>query len=252
MQRTSFRPCCIDPNLWFYLGVYIAVSLGTWIIGTSRYFSVYVASIRASKSMFEKLAYAVLRAPLRWLDTMPVGRILNRFTSDFNMLDSRISGDLSFMLHNAMQVLSVVIAGLFVSPIMILFAAVLLLFALRITTRYLAGAREVKRLESNAKSPVFEQFGSVLMGIGTIRAFDKADAYIERMYAKIDKHCRAYWHLWLFNRWMGFRLNMVGAGFATATAALIVGISSIDASLAGFRVILCARTIRKVCFSIIL
>jgi ABC-type multidrug transport system fused ATPase/permease subunit len=224
----------IDPNLWFYLGVYIAVSLGTWIIGTSRYFSVYVASIRASKSMFEKLAYAVLRAPLRWLDTMPVGRILNRFTSDFNMLDSRISGDLSFMLHNAMQVLSVVIAGLFVSPIMILFAAVLLLFALRITTRYLAGAREVKRLESNAKSPVFEQFGSVLMGIGTIRAFDKADAYIERMYAKIDKHCRAYWHLWLFNRWMGFRLNMVGAGFATATAALIVGISSIDASLAGF------------------
>ena len=224
----------IDPTLWFYLGVYIAVSLGTWIIGTSRYFSVYVASIRASKSMFEKLAYAVLRAPLRWLDTMPVGRILNRFTSDFNMLDSRISGDLSFMLHNAMQVLSVVIAGLFVSPIMILFAAVLLLFALRITTRYLAGAREVKRLESNAKSPVFEQFGSVLMGIGTIRAFDKADAYIERMYAKIDKHCRAYWHLWLFNRWMGFRLNMVGAGFATATAALIVGISSIDASLAGF------------------
>lgn len=232
--RDEFSTIRIDPNLWFYLSVYIAFSLGTWIIGTSRYFAVYVASIRASRSMFEKLAYAVLRAPLRWLDTMPVGRILNRFTSDFNMLDSRISGDLSFMIHNAMQVLSVVIAGLFVSPIMILFAGVLLLFALRITTRYLAGAREVKRLESNAKSPVFEQFGSVLMGIGTIRAFDKADAYIERMYAKIDKHCRAYWHLWLFNRWMGFRLNMVGAGFATATAALIVGISSIDASLAGF------------------
>ena len=232
--QDQFSAVEIDPNLWFYLGVYMAFSIAAWIIGTSRYFFVYVASIRASKTMFEKLAYAVLRAPLRWLDTMPVGRILNRFTSDFNMLDSRISGDLSFMLHNAMQVLSVVIAGLFVSPIMILFAAVLLVIALQITTRYLAGAREVKRLESNAKSPVFEQFGSVLIGIGTIRAFDKADAYIERMYAKIDKHCRAYWHLWLFNRWMGFRLNMLGAGFATATAALIVGITSIDASLAGF------------------
>jgi ABC-type multidrug transport system fused ATPase/permease subunit len=230
----KFSAVRVDPNLWYYLGVYIGVSLSAWVIGTGRYFSVYIASIRASKSMFEKLAYAVLRAPLRWLDTMPVGRILNRFTSDFNMLDSRISGDLSFMLHNAMQVLSVVIAGLFVSPIMILFAVLLLVFVLRITTRYLAGAREVKRLESNAKSPVFEQFGSVLMGIGTIRAFDKADAYIERMYAKIDKHCRAYWHLWLFNRWMGFRLNMLGAAFATATAALIVGIPSVDASLAGF------------------
>ena len=37
-----------------------------------------------------------------------------------------------------------------------------------------------QRLESNAKSPIFEQFGSVLAGIGTIRAFDKTDAYIER------------------------------------------------------------------------
>lgn len=224
----------VDPNLWYYLSIYIAISLGTWIIGTSRYFAVFIASIRASKSMFEKLAYAVLRAPLRWLDTMPVGRILNRFTSDFNMLDSRISSDLSFMLNNALQVLSVVIAGLFVSPIMILFALVLLLIVLQVTKRYLAGAREVKRLESNAKSPIFEQFGSVLMGIGTIRAFDKAEAYIERMYTKTNTHCKALWHLWLFNRWMGFRLNMLGAGFATATAALIVGIPSIDASLAGF------------------
>lgn len=54
------------------------------------------------------------------------------------------------------------------------------------------------------------------------------------MYKRIDTHCRAYWHLWLFNRWMGFRLNMVGALFAAIVAALIVSIRGIDASLAGF------------------
>lgn len=43
----------------------------------------------------------------------------------------------------------------------------------------------IQRLESSAKSPIFEQFGSVLSGIGTIRAFDKTDAYIER-YLPID------------------------------------------------------------------
>ncbi|KAL8702180.1 MAG: hypothetical protein Q9201_004535 [Fulgogasparrea decipioides] len=43
-----------------------------------------------------------------------------------------------------------------------------------------SGAREAKRLESNAKSPIFEQFGSALAGIGTIRAYDKADAYVDR------------------------------------------------------------------------
>lgn len=224
----------IDPNLRYYLSVYLGISLLAWLIGTFRYFFVFVASIRASKVLFEKLAFAVLRAPLRWLDTVPLGRILNRFTSDFNMVDSRISMDLGFMLHNLMQVLSVVIAGIFVSPFMLIFAIALLVISMYYAIRYLAGAREVKRLESNAKSPVFEQFGSVLMGIGTIRAFDKADAYLERMFARIDKHCRAYWHLWLFNRWMGWRLNMVGAVFAAITAALIVSIRTIDSSLAGF------------------
>ncbi|EXJ95798.1 hypothetical protein A1O1_00922 [Capronia coronata CBS 617.96] len=224
----------LDPDLRYYLSVYLGISLLAWVIGTVRYFCVFLASIRASKVLFEKLAFAVLRAPLRWLDTVPLGRILNRFTSDFNMLDSRISMDLAFMLHNMMQVLSVVIAAVFVSPFMIVFAIALLVISTIYAVRYLSGAREVKRLESNAKSPVFEQFGSVLMGIGTIRAFDKADAYLDRMFARIDKHCRAYWHLWLFNRWMGWRLNMVGAVFAAITAALIVSITSIDSSLAGF------------------
>ncbi|ETI29167.1 hypothetical protein G647_01620 [Cladophialophora carrionii CBS 160.54] len=235
-HRLHYRlsTAAIDPNLRYYLGVYLGISLVAWLIGTVRYFCVFVLSIRASKILFERLAFAILRAPLRWLDTVPVGRILNRFTSDFNMLDSRISMDLAFMLHNMMHVLSVVIAGLFVSPFMIVFAAALLSISMYYALRYLAGAREVKRLESNAKSPVFEQFGSVLMGIGTIRAFDKCDAYLDKMYARIDLHCRAYWHLWLFNRWMGWRLNMVGAIFAAITAALIVSITTIDSSLAGF------------------
>lgn len=232
--KSQLSTADIDSNLRYYLGVYLGISLAAWLIGTIRYFFVFVLSIRASRVLFEGLAFAVLRAPLRWLDTIPVGRVLNRFTSDFNMLDSRISMDLAFMLHNLMHVISVVIAGLFVSPFMIVFAIALLSICMYFAMRYLAGAREVKRLESNAKSPVFEQFGSVLMGIGTIRAFDKSDAYLDKMYAKIDKHCRAYWHLWLFNRWMGWRLNMVGAVFAAITAALIVSITTIDSSLAGF------------------
>lgn len=54
------------------------------------------------------------------------------------------------------------------------------------------------------------------------------------MFKKIDGHSIALWHMWLFNRWMGFRLNIVGAVFAIAVAAIIVSTKDIDASLAGF------------------
>ena len=96
--RSELSTVSLDPDLAYYLSVYLAISLACWLIGTVRYFSVFVASIRASKVLFENLASAVLRAPLRWLDVTPVGRILNRFTSDFNMLDSRISMDISVSL----------------------------------------------------------------------------------------------------------------------------------------------------------
>ena len=92
----------------------------------------------------------------------------------------------------------------------------------------------MKRLESNAKSPVFEQFGSALTGVSTIRAFSKTDTYIERMFRKIDDHSTTFWHLWAFNRWMGWRMALVGGFFATVVAAIILLLPNVDASLAGF------------------
>ncbi|KAL2038338.1 hypothetical protein N7G274_008987 [Stereocaulon virgatum] len=220
-------------DLQYYLSVYFGLTLVTCISGTLRYFLVYMRAIRASKELFGKLTYTVLRAPLRWLDTTPVGRILNRFTADFVSIDSMLGDDLGFLIYQIILLVSIIIAGLFVSPWMLLFAVTLLMLCVYITSTFLAGAREVKRLESNAKSPIFEQFGAALAGIGTIRAFDKVDAYIDRMFEKIDAHAQAFWYIWLFNRWLALRLNWMGAIFAVLVAAVIV-LTGIDASLAGF------------------
>ncbi|MCJ1379910.1 hypothetical protein MMC17_003013 [Xylographa soralifera] len=221
-------------NTWYYLGIYVGLSVIIVVIGTLRFFFTFIAAIKASRIMFEKLSYTVLRAPLRWLDTVPVGRVLNRFTADFNVLDSRIANDMGFFAYQVLELFGIMVAGLIVSPFVLIFAFGLMSISFFVAIRYLTGAREVKRLESNAKSPIFEQFGSALAGVGTIRAFDKTEEYIQRMYQKIDNHSRAFWHMWLFNRWMGFRLSIVGACFAVLVAGIIVSNKTIDASLAGF------------------
>ena len=154
-----------NPNLGFYLGIYIGISVVICLLGTLRYFFVFMGSLKASRHLFEKLTYAVLRAPLRWLDTVPVGRILNRFTVDFVVVDSKMGNDLGFMLYQFVQLIGIIVAGVFVSPFMLLFAVLLLVLCMFVAMHYLAGAREIKRLESNYKSPIFEQFGSVLSGL---------------------------------------------------------------------------------------
>ena len=55
-----------------------------------------------------------------------------------------------------------------------------------------------------------------------------------RMFKRIDDHARAYWYLWLFNRWLAFNLNAISAIFAVLVSAVIVSTKAIDASLAGF------------------
>ena len=233
MRDNPYETQTSNDDVSFYLGIYVGLSVVICIFGTLRYYFVYMGSLRASKKLFENLTYAVLRAPLRWLDTTPVGRTLNRFTADFAAIDSRLGNDIGFFLYHLLEMVGIIIAGLFVSPIMLVFALLLLLLCGWVTGWYLSGAREVKRLESNAKSPIFEQFGSVLAGIGTIRAFDKTDLYIERMYAKIDTHARAVWFLWLCQRWLALRSNAIGAVFSILVAA-VIAFYDIEASLAGF------------------
>ena len=121
-----------------------------------------------------------------------------------------------------------------VSPYIIICAVVLLGLCARYALYFIATARETKRLESVAKSPIFELFSAALAGVSTIRAFDKTETYIDSMFERIDVHARAHFYQWLLNRWLGWRLTVVGAVFAVVVAAIIVAIKGMNASLGGF------------------
>lgn len=218
----------------FYLGVYVAISATAAVLGIVRMLFLFVMSLKASRRIFRNMTYTVLRAPLRWLDTVPIGRILNRFTADFNIIDSRIAVDIAMTLNAVLSVIGICVAAIFVSPYIILLAFALLLSCIRIASNYLDAARPSKRLESTTKSPIFELFGSALAGVMTIRGFDKADTYVQALYNKTDDYGIATWYLWLFNRWMGWRMSILGAIFSVVVAIMILASSEMDAALAGF------------------
>ncbi|KAI0505818.1 P-loop containing nucleoside triphosphate hydrolase protein [Xylaria bambusicola] len=218
----------------FYLGIYIALSVVASILSTFRWYYIFTGSIRASRELFARLNFIVLRAPLRWLDTVPVGRVLNRFTADFHSVDTHLAYAVAFAANAFLNLLGVVAAGLFVSPVIIVLAFILLAISVMFARQYLHAARSVKRMESITKSPVFEQFGSALTGVLSIRAFNKSQTYIERMYTRLDDWTVATWHLWLFNRWMGWRMSVVGSLFAFFVTIFILLSPDMDSALAGF------------------
>ncbi|KAI3340856.1 P-loop containing nucleoside triphosphate hydrolase protein [Ustulina deusta] len=235
-MHAMVKPTSVDSGhgINFYLGIYIALSIAAAILSTFRWYYIFTGSIRASRELFARLNFIVLRAPLRWLDTVPVGRVLNRFTADFHSVDTHLAYAVAFAANAFLNLLGVVAAGLFVSPVIILLAFILLAISVMFARQYLHAARSVKRMESIAKSPVFEQFGSALTGVLSIRAFHKSQTYIERMYRRLDDWAVTSWHLWLFNRWMGWRMSVVGSFFASFVAFFILLSPDMDSALAGF------------------
>ncbi|KAL2848407.1 P-loop containing nucleoside triphosphate hydrolase protein [Aspergillus pseudoustus] len=227
------RPA-IDKGLLYYGGIYLAISLSGWIASMIRMTVIVKGSIRASKIMFEQFADAILRSPLRFLDTTPVGQILNRFTSDFNVLDSDLSLTMAYTMYDLIAIGGVVIAAVLSSPLVVGLGALSLLGSWAVAYFYVTAARETKRLESTAKSPIFDLVGSLLTGLPTIRAFGREQAYLSRMYDLIDAHCQAFWHRRLFACWMSFWLSMVGALFVTSVTMIFVSIRTLDAPLVGF------------------
>lgn len=222
--------------MFFYLGVYVAISLIACIVGTARLFVLVRASLGSSRVLFRNLLSAVLRAPLQWSDTVPLGRTLNRFTSDLYMIDLRLNYDLGNLAAKVLQFLAILAAGVLLSLPLAAVALFLLVFCIKLCLTFLKGARVIQRLESVARSPLFELIDSSSMGLATIRAYGKTKDYFQRMYFNIDRHAEAIWNLWLLNRWLGYRLQVVGAIFSTATAGVAVYFPTISAAMAGFTI----------------
>ncbi|CAG8558217.1 3176_t:CDS:2, partial [Racocetra fulgida] len=82
-----YKPHSVD----FYLNIYVLITSLSIITGVLRLAWLYYGSLRASKKLYQTLLHQVIRAPLRFFDTTPVGRILNRFSKDFETIDSTLA-----------------------------------------------------------------------------------------------------------------------------------------------------------------
>lgn len=221
-------------SLVYWIGVYTGISFIACFVGTARYGFIFLTSLRASRILFDDMLTVIIRAPLRWLDTVPTGRILNRFSKDFETVDSRLTGDIAFLLWNALGAVGSNIAAVYLSPYVLVIAFIGLAININYGIYYLAGAREIRRLESNSRSPIFELFGASLTGVATIRAFGRVQEYTDKMFARIDVFGQRTFYNWVFNRWVGLRMSIIGAVFAMLVGILVISISTIDASMAGF------------------
>jgi ABC-type multidrug transport system fused ATPase/permease subunit len=156
----------------------------------------YYASLQASRKLFNALLTRLIRAPSRFFDITPIGRILNRFTSDIGVVDGTLQQSARSALTGGLTFIASFLFVIWVVPIFTPFAIFIAWLYMRIAPPYIQASRDLRRLESISLSPAFAGFDELLRGISHVRAFAMENRYQEAFYKKVDTF-QAYDHVYV-------------------------------------------------------
>src|SRR6266540_1084821 len=111
--------------------------------------------------------------PWLWIffDTTPIGRILNRFTTDINTIDDALQRSARDCLAGILNFLVSLGVILYLVPSFVPVALFIAWLYIRLAPQYVRASRDLRRLESISLSPALAGFDELLRGIAHIRAF---------------------------------------------------------------------------------
>ncbi|XP_032258644.1 multidrug resistance-associated protein 4 isoform X2 [Phoca vitulina] len=198
-------------DLAWYLGIYSGLTVATVLFGTARSLFVFYVLVHSSQTLHNKMFESILRAPVLFFDRNPIGRILNRFSKDIGHMDDLLPLTFLDFFQTFLQVLGVVGVAVAVIPWIAipLIPLGILFFVLR--RYFLETSRDVKRLESTTRSPVFSHLSCSLQGLWTIRAYKTEERFQELFDAHQDLHSEAWFLFLTTSRWFAVRLDAICA-----------------------------------------
>ena len=155
-------------NIYIYTGLVVALFVSAFARSTLT----FIIALRNSVRLHENIFIRVLRAPMLFFENNPMGRILNRFTKDIGNVDQALPNTLGELNMTVFQVLGIVVTTIVVNQWMLIPFVFILAFMIPIRNYHLRTARDLQRLDSVARSPVYSFISETFNGLATIRSFN--------------------------------------------------------------------------------
>ncbi|AUN99138.1 multidrug ABC transporter ATP-binding protein [Bacteriovorax stolpii] len=202
--------------------IYGLIALVSLIVQMSNQIFWLKRGIKAGVELHDRMLAAILRAPVRFFDTTPVGRLLQRFSRDLESVDIQLQWSFEAAVQALFQIV-VSLSLIIVSVPLILVVIVPIGFVYwNLQILYRASAREAKRMDSIARSPRYAHFKETLGGLPVIRAYKKEAWFREQFFSHLEKSQQAFVNNFLLNRWFSIRIPMIGGLISGSTALCLI------------------------------
>lgn len=218
----------------FYIGLYVGFSVLAIIFVLWEFIYFAFVTNRSSKFLNINALKNILHTPMAYMDVTPMGRILNRFTKDTDVLDNEIGDQMRLFLYFLSNIIGVIILCIIYLPWFAIAVPFIFFIFFVIANFYQASAREIKRLEAIQRSFVYNNFNETLNGMQTIKAYGASSRFLDKNVYYLDRVNEAYYLTIANQRWLGIFLDIVAMVFVFVISFLCVfRVFKISAASAG-------------------
>ncbi|XP_033096066.1 multidrug resistance-associated protein 5-like [Anneissia japonica] len=223
-----------NPDNLFYQTVYMMSAVAFILLTCLRSFIYTNITLRASSQMHDTVFKQVVSCPMSFFDTTPLGRILNRFSKDLDEVDVRLPFNMESLIQNSILIFLSIGTIVVVFPLFLVAVAIMLVIFIILVKFFRHGIRELKQLDNITRSFWFSHINSTVLGIPTIRAFNKGPEYTAKFEKLLDEHSVAMTLFYLGNRWLAVRFDIITSIMAGSTALFVVlSHGTVPAALSG-------------------
>ncbi|XP_057310595.1 ATP-binding cassette sub-family C member 4-like [Hydractinia symbiolongicarpus] len=214
-----------------HINVYIFASLVavSFLMNFFRTTYLYAILVRCSRQLHNLMFKAVLKAPMYFFNTNPVGQILNRFSRDVYFMDDELPWTFFDLAYLSLLTLAIIILNCISVPYLTVLVIPLMIIFFYARRYYMKSSRELRRLEAVSRSPLYTHISATLAGITTIRSFDIQDKVVQEFYTCQDYQTGAGFMFLSGSRWFSQRLDLLTVLFSICSIfAPIIAASYID------------------------
>ncbi|XP_056384893.1 ATP-binding cassette sub-family C member 2-like [Hyla sarda] len=219
------------------VGVFGALGVAQAIFVFLSAFLIAAGTVRASRLLHSQLLRNILHVPMQFFDTTPSGRIVNRFAKDIFTVDETIPLSFRYWIECFLEVISTLFIICFATPIFAAVIVPLAIFYYFVQRFYVTTSRQLRRLDSVTRSPIYSHFGETVSGLSVIRAYGHQQRFLQHNEDVIDLNQKSVYSWIVSNRWLAIRLEFVGnltVFFAALFAVLARG--TVDSGTVGLSI----------------
>jgi len=187
-------------------------------------------SRRCSRAVHRELCQSVIvQASTRYFDANPSGRILQRFAKDLEQIDAGLPNNLRSAMTCVFTLMATMGTIALVTPRFLILLGPIGLLYFQALQYYRPVARELKRLEPLARSPIYAEQTSAAVGVATIRQMRISDFMADRAMAAIDASTAVSFCTKAVDRWFSLRMELLGNTIVLSAALFGLGSSTVAA-----------------------